>query len=296
MVLTFVLTGCSSSNRAADSSSGSEDLVAEEIAAVEQPSNNITEMSFFDSSDLVVQVGEESGESYLHVTIKDSNSFQSSDVVFVSENPDIAMIEFTEDALTTYLYYQIKGISPGETYVYASTQDKSVVSEKIRVGVVGASDSTAVESDASVSNGVSTEDNEMSPSDITYIELDELQSLFIKLPSFADREEVNEYITDNGFYVHWFGGYHYNASSCYIGRTAISVSARSRDREGPVIDLYFNQDGSLSKMGYAIGGSVYSFEKFELTYTDGSFHLGSKNFDDGETAMQIYLANTKTKD
>ena len=84
-----------------------------------------------------VKVGGSTPESYVIVNVKKTNAFSPDDVKFVSENPKVATIEYTKGGLTTTLPYKINGISAGETYVYASSVDGSVVSEKIKVIVKG---------------------------------------------------------------------------------------------------------------------------------------------------------------
>ena len=286
--LIIVFSGGSSDKSTENASSaGTTEKNETEVAVANN--SNIKELSFIRDNDRTVKVGQSTPESYLNVKLKDKKDFSPSDVIFVSENPEIATIEFTKDALTTCLYFKITGVSPGETYVYANSQDGSVVSDKIKVIVEGDANSIEVENDTA--NDTESQKTKLSLSDITYVELNELQKLFIDLPTFADRDEVNNYTKEHGFSIHWFGGYHYNASSCYIGMNASAVSDRPRDREGEVIDLHFNNDGTLSQIGYALGGSVSFFENFDLTYTGGTFHYDGEDFDDGEAAMQLYLAN-----
>ena len=98
---------------------------------------NIKELSFFRKEDQKLKIGDSTSESYVNVEVKDKKAFSSGDVIFISENPEVATIEFTKDALTTYLYYKITGVSAGETYVYAASKDESVQSEKLKVIVEG---------------------------------------------------------------------------------------------------------------------------------------------------------------
>lgn len=151
--------------------------------------------------------------------------------------------------------------------------------------------------DSAIDTGSATEDvttegdtaeEKLSLSDITYVELDELQKLFIDIPTFAGKEEINAFIKENGFYSHEFTG----AKEYYIGLTSASISTRGRDREGEMIHLSYNDDGSVSKVGYTICGSVGFFDNYELTYTGDKFHYDGEDYDDGEAAMQLYLANS----
>lgn len=126
------------------------------------------------------------------------------------------------------------------------------------------------------------------PSDITYVELDDLQKLFVDIPTLENKEEINAFIKENGFYSHEFTG----AKEYYIGLTSKSVNTRGRDREGAMIQIAYNNDGSVSKAGYTTGGSVGFFDDYELTYIDDKFHYNGEDYDDGEAAMQLYLANS----
>ena len=133
-----------------------------------------------------------------------------------------------------------------------------------------------------------TAEKVLSLSDITYVELDDLQKLFINIPTFANKEEINAFIEENGFYSHEFTG----AKEYYIGLTSKSINTRGRDREGAMIHLEYNSDDFVSKAGYTTGGSVGLFDDYELTYTEDKFHYNDEDFDDGEAAMQLYLANS----
>ena len=161
-----------------------------------------------------------------------------------------------------------------------------MVMQKIKIIVEG-------ETQADVTDQVAeaNSDDKLSLQDITYVELDDLQRLFCELSSANTRSDVNDIVKERGLSVHWFQGYHYNAASCYVGMSAAAVSDRPRDREGAVIDIHFLQDGNIEKMGYTTGGSASFFSDFKLTYENGEFHYVGEAFEDGEEAMQLYLAN-----
>lgn len=95
--------------------------------------SNILEIKFIRDNLEIVEG--KSDSSNIRVDVKDRNAFSPDDIVFVSDNPEIATIEFDQDALTTYLYYNLYGIAPGETYVYAKSKDGAVESEHIKVTV-----------------------------------------------------------------------------------------------------------------------------------------------------------------
>lgn len=98
--------------------------------------SNLTELSFTRTNDVTIKVGGSYSAGFVKASVKRSSEFSSSDVLFVSEDPDVATISLTEAALSTYLYYEITAIGPGETNVYAMSLDGSVVSEKIHVTVL----------------------------------------------------------------------------------------------------------------------------------------------------------------
>lgn len=99
--------------------------------------SNIRGITFTRTNDIEMTVGDNPINSNVHVDVKNRNDFSPSDIVFVSENPEVATITFTNDALTVYLYYDITPISAGETYVYAMSADGTVTSERIHVIVNG---------------------------------------------------------------------------------------------------------------------------------------------------------------
>ena len=94
---------------------------------------NITEVHFSDTSDVSVKVGEKTKSGVVHVTLKNSFIYSSDDVQFISENTNIAVITFLRASYGKTVYYEIEGINPGETYVYATSKDGSIVSERIKV-------------------------------------------------------------------------------------------------------------------------------------------------------------------
>lgn len=133
--IVYLIIGVSgNSGNNVDSSTSTRGNVAVERAETD---TNIKELSFIKSGDQTVKIGETTSESYVKVKLKDKNSFTSDDVIFVSEDPEIATIEFTKVSSTSYVYYKITGVAAGETYVYASSKDGSITSEKLKVIVEG---------------------------------------------------------------------------------------------------------------------------------------------------------------
>lgn len=101
----------------------------------ENTSSEIKELKISSTKDVTVKVGQTTSSGNVQVKVKSTNNFLPEDVIFVSENPEVATIELKNVSLTTYLYYEIKGIGAGETTVYALSADGSVESEHIKVTV-----------------------------------------------------------------------------------------------------------------------------------------------------------------
>lgn len=109
------------------------------------PNKNVESISISRNSEITVKIGEKYSEGQASVDVKSRSSFSPEDIVFVSENPQIATIAFTEQTLTTYLKYEVTGVSGGETYVYATNKDGSVSSQKLKVTVPQPIDVMSVE-------------------------------------------------------------------------------------------------------------------------------------------------------
>lgn len=121
---------CSSKNSTATQNSGTLTKYT-----VESSSENIKSLSFSKTDDVMVRVGKTSTPRYLKVDVKLQRNFSADDIVFVSENPEIATITFESNMsnISTWLYFDITGISGGETNVYATSKDGSIKSESIHV-------------------------------------------------------------------------------------------------------------------------------------------------------------------
>ena len=94
--------------------------------------NDIRSLSFSSDEDVTVKVGQKA-TGYIRVDKKYGVDLSSDSVLFISEDPEIATIKIAKDPVYSMVYYEISGISSGETSVYASTQDGSVQSERIKV-------------------------------------------------------------------------------------------------------------------------------------------------------------------
>lgn len=157
-----------------------ESTIVENNASISKAGNsdekiNISEVHFSDTSDVSVKVGEKTKSGIVHITLKNSFIYSSDDVRFISENTDIAVITFLSASYGKTVYYEIEGISPGETYVYAASKDGSIVSERIKVVVPVPIEVESVSIDLSKNT----------------LALDEtIQATPIISPANADRQEI----------------------------------------------------------------------------------------------------------
>lgn len=157
-----------------------ESTIVDNNASISKAGNsdekiNISEVHFSDTSDVSVKVGEKTKSGIVHITLKNSFIYSSDDVRFISENTDIAVITFLSASYGKTVYYEIEGISPGETYVYAASKDGSIVSERIKVVVPVPIEVESVSIDLSKNT----------------LALDEtIQATPIISPANADRQEI----------------------------------------------------------------------------------------------------------
>lgn len=102
-------------------------------SALNTSANNIKSLSMSNTNEITLNIGDIHSGPNVYATVRRQNDFSIDDVIFVSENPDVATITFSYDTLTTYLYFDVCAVGSGDTYVYASSVDGSVVSERIHV-------------------------------------------------------------------------------------------------------------------------------------------------------------------
>ncbi len=97
---------------------------------------NIRSIEMSDTDAVTLELGSpwnDSNSGKLKVSVRDKDEFTGEDVAFISENEEIATIEYTRDVFTTTLYYEINAVSAGETYIYVKANEGDAVSEKIHV-------------------------------------------------------------------------------------------------------------------------------------------------------------------
>ncbi len=93
---------------------------------------NIKKLTFTRGDEVTVKVSCKKSPGYLIVDVKSKNSFKPEDVIFVSDNPEVATITFVK-ANDNFLYFEIIGLSGGETNVYAMSADGNIRSDSIHV-------------------------------------------------------------------------------------------------------------------------------------------------------------------
>lgn len=183
----------------------------------DENSSKITAINMFYQKDrLELAVGERS--SKMHITVTSSGDFSREQIEFVSDDENVAAVNYESTSYTSFIYFTVVGVSVGETDIYFKSKNSEAVSDKIHVTVHESQKSdtvtTAVEttpvtdapsnSDASVSTD--SQDAASSPQTETNSE-----SVYISTP---DSKTV--YVTPSG------EKYHYSMSCA--GKNAIEIS------------------------------------------------------------------------
>jgi len=97
-------------------------------------SQNIISITFDRNDEIQLTPGNSQYTGYVFVSVKDVSAFSENDVAFISDNTDIATVEFDRCVLGTYLYFKVTAVNLGKTYIYAIAKD-GTVSEKVSVTV-----------------------------------------------------------------------------------------------------------------------------------------------------------------
>jgi len=108
---------------------------ADEAASVVEDENNIIALSFSDGRSIDIVEGNEDSTYFVKAEVRDKELFSVKDVKFVSSDSKIATIVFAGVTENGDLRFNVKGIKPGETEIYAVTTDGSVESEHKKVTV-----------------------------------------------------------------------------------------------------------------------------------------------------------------
>ena len=95
----------------------------------------VTKIAFTKKDTIKTREDEKPITGHVKVDLADAESFAPSDVVFVSEDPNVAKIDFNYSVSFEKLYYKITPVSGGETFIYAQTEGGEITSERIKVEV-----------------------------------------------------------------------------------------------------------------------------------------------------------------
>ena len=118
-----------------DSGSPGEETSRNQATNTSEVAGNISEITFSNTKDVTLKIGQRYNSGNVEVKVKKKKEFSPDDVKFISDDPNVATIEYTDSFLTTMLYYDITAKGTGETTVYVVSSDGSVSSEKIKVVV-----------------------------------------------------------------------------------------------------------------------------------------------------------------
>lgn len=107
----------------------------EQSAVSQGEKNKISAITFGNGEDITVKIGETGVGGKVKVTSDELfYSPQDGDVAFVSANSEIVRISFSRIS-DDDVYYTLEAMNPGETYVYATSKDGTITSDKIKVTV-----------------------------------------------------------------------------------------------------------------------------------------------------------------
>jgi hypothetical protein len=121
---------------------------ADEAASVVEDESNILALSFSNDSSIDIVEGNEDSTNYVKADVRDKELFSVKDVKFVSLDSKVATIAFAGINEDGDLRFNIKGIKPGETEIYAVTTDGSIETEHKKVVVKADEERIAKEKEA----------------------------------------------------------------------------------------------------------------------------------------------------
>ncbi len=101
-----------------------------------EKTTNIKKLSLAYTTDIALNLDDEKSSSH-KTWVQVRGDFTIEDLVFISNNPEIATIEYSETIGDSYVYFNIIGVKAGETTVYVQTKDGIVKSEELKVVVTG---------------------------------------------------------------------------------------------------------------------------------------------------------------
>lgn len=128
----LIMAAVASKNDKPSSHSSSQ---IEQSAVSQGEKNKISAITFGNGEDITVKIGETGVGGKVKVTSDELFYYpQDGDVAFVSENSEIVRISLSRIS-DDDVYYTLEAMNPGETYVYATSKDGTITSDKIKVTV-----------------------------------------------------------------------------------------------------------------------------------------------------------------
>ena len=107
----------------------------EQSTVLQGEKSKISEITFGNGEDITVKIGETGVGGKVKVTSNDWFYYPNDgDVTFASANSEVVRISPLRVSGSD-VYYTIEAVNPGETYVYATSKDGTITSEKIKVTV-----------------------------------------------------------------------------------------------------------------------------------------------------------------
>ena len=118
-----------------DKSTNRSSSQVEQSTVLQGEKSKISEITFGNGEDITVKIGETGVGGKVKVTSNDwLYDPNDGDVTFASANSEIVRISPLRVSGSD-VYYTIEAVNPGETYVYATSKDGTITSEKIKVTV-----------------------------------------------------------------------------------------------------------------------------------------------------------------
>ena len=118
-----------------DKSTNRSSSQVEQTTVLQGEKSKISEITFGNGEDITVKIGETGVGGKVKVTSNDwLYDPNDGDVTFASANSEIVRISPLRVSGSD-VYYTIEAVNPGETYVYATSKDGTITSEKIKVTV-----------------------------------------------------------------------------------------------------------------------------------------------------------------
>lgn len=128
----LIMAAVASKNDKPSSHSSSQ---IEQSAVSQGEKNKISAIKFDTGEDITVKIGETGVGGKVKVTSDEFLHYpQDGDVAFVSANSEIVRISLSRISGDD-VYYTLEAMNPGETYVYATSKDGTITSDKIKVTV-----------------------------------------------------------------------------------------------------------------------------------------------------------------